>query len=280
MEGEKLQNELDEFKKHLVLQHSLREITIKNHLGNIKRMLQKLQTTNPEKEEVTNYVYEIRNSDKSPSHQCNNIASVEKYMDFKKKLVRYAKPKRLTNMITDVLTEAEVSRLIRACKNIKEIAMMITLAFTGARNRGFCNIKVKDVDFGNNSILITKSKGRKEYPACIPSDAVKILIKYIEEYPRKYESYLFTTKDKGNQYTTSDIRKFVKTVAKRAGIDKRVYPNLLRHSLASNMRLRGADIFLIKEQLGQDWIESTMIYISRISSRIKVEYEVYKPAYL
>ena len=82
MEARKMQEELDAFKKHLVLQFSLREVTIKGHLGNIRRMINQLQTTNPEKEEVTNYVYELRNMGKSVTHQCNNISSIEKYMDF------------------------------------------------------------------------------------------------------------------------------------------------------------------------------------------------------
>lgn len=280
MEQEKLQEELDEFKKHLVLQHSLREITIKNHLGNIKRMLQKIQTISPEKEEVTNYVYEIRSSDKSPSHMCNNISSIEKYMDFKKKLVRYAKPKRQQKIIDSILTEGEINRMFYNCKDIKEKVMLLILAYSGIRNRSFCNLKVRDIDIGNNFIIVRKVKGRKEYTAYIPSEGIKIILGYLEKFPRKIEDYLFTTKIKGNQYSPSDIRKFLKVLAKRSNIEKRVYVHLLRHSLASNMLNRGASIILIKNQLGHNWIQSTENYISCFQPRIKSEFEVYKPAYL
>ena len=82
------------------------------------------------------------------------------------------------------------------------------------------------------------------------------------------------------QYKTGDIRKFVRTLAQKSEIAKRVFPHLFRHTLTSVMRMRGADIILIKDQLGQDWIESTMAYLSRFPNKMKAEFEVYKPAYL
>ena len=280
MEQEKLSQELQYFKKHLVLNYALREVTIKGHIENIKRMLKVLKNINPEKEEVTNYVYEIRNSNKSSSHQCNNISSIEKYMDFKKKLVRYAKPKRQRQFITETLTEAEISRIIQSCKNIKELAMISILAYSGIRNRSFINLKLKDIDFGNNQIRVRKVKGRKEYISNISSECINILLKYLEEHKKKSEDFLFTTKVKNNQYKQSDIRKFVITLSKRARIEKKVYPHLFRHSLASNMLNRGAGIILIKEQLGHDWIQSTENYLCSFPNRIKSEFEIYKPSYI
>lgn len=280
MHTQKLNQELEVFKKHLVLNHSLREVTRKGHLENIKRMLRELENTDPEKEEVINYVYEIKNSNKSCSHISNNISSIEKYMDFKKKLLRFAKPKRQRKLIVDVLTEAEISRMIQSCKNIKEMAMIILLVYSGVRNRSFCNIRLRDVDFGDNTLRVRKVKGRKEYLANISSDCIKILLKYLEKHPKKLDELLFTTKVNGNQYQSSDIRKLINVLSKRAKIEKKVYPHLLRHSLASNMLNRGAGIILIKEQLGHDWIQSTENYISCFPNRIKSEFEIYKPSYI
>lgn len=275
-----LKEEINDFKKYLILNHSLREVTINGHLENIKRMLKVLKTTNPEKEEVTNYVYLLRTSNKSSSHQCNNISSIEKYMDFKKKLVRYAKPKRQKQLITETLTEAEISRIIQATKNIKELAMISILAYSGLRNRSFTNLKLKDVDFGNNQLRVRKVKGKKEYIANISSDCINILLKYLEKNKKNKEDFLFTTKVNDNKYSQSDIRKFVRTLSKRAKIEKKVYPHLFRHSLASNMLNRGAGIILIKEQLGHDWIQSTENYLSCFPNRIKSEFEIYKPSYI
>ena len=210
MDNGKLQSELDSFKKNLVSHQSLRPITINGHVENIKRMIKRIQTTNPEKEEVINYVYDLKRSDKSVSHISNNISSIEKYMDFKKKLLRFAKPKRIRKLIKEILTEAEVSRMIQAGKNVKEKAMIIILAYSGIRNKNLCELKLRDVDFGNNNLIIRKVKGRKEYIANISSETIMILLKYLETHPRKSNDFLFTTKINSNKYSTSDIRKLVK----------------------------------------------------------------------
>lgn len=280
MDEERLEKELDAFKKHLVLNFSLREITIKGHTENIKRMLKQIQTTDPEKEEVMEYVFNFKGNGNSYSHISNNISSIEKYMDFKKKLLRFSKPKRPKTLIKNVLSEAEVSQMIRATKNIRERAMITLLAYSGIRNFSFCCLKLKDVDFGENTIIVRKAKGSKEYITNISSECTRILLKYLEEYPKKSEDYLFTTIRKNNQYQPSDLRKFVLVISKRAEIDKRVFPHLLRHSVASNLRKRGANIEFIQEHLGHDDIESTMVYARSFPTRIKSEFEFYKPAYI
>lgn len=277
---QEIEQELEQFKKNLVLYYSLRPITINGHTENIKRMLKKLQTINPEKEEVTEYVYKLKMGGKSVSHISNNISSIEKYMEFKKKPIIYSKPRRIRQIIKDVLTEAEVSRMIQATKNIKEKAIITTLAYSGIRNKNLCELKLKDVDFGNNNLTIRKPKGKKEYVTNISSENTIILLKYLEKYPKKNDDYLFTTKVKSNKYSTSDIRKLVKVLAKRAKIEKNVYPHLLRHSLSSNMLYRGANIILIQKQMGHDWLQSTEIYLSIFPQRIKSEYEIYKPSYI
>lgn len=280
MNQEKLIKELECFKKYLVLNYSLREITINGHLGNINRMLRQLKELDPEREQVTEYVYVMKKDNKSVSHVCNNISSIEKFMDYKKRLVRYSKPRRIRKLIVDILTEAEINRMIYLCKNIKEKAMITLLAYSGIRNRSFCDLKVKDIDFGNNFIIIHKVKGRREYTANISSECIKILLKYIEEFSKKPDDYLFTTKVKGNKYNPNDIRKIIKVLGLRAKIQKIVYPHLLRHSLASNMLNRGANIILIKEQLGHDWLQSTENYLTSFPQRIKCEYEIFKPSYI
>ena len=79
---------------------------------------------------------------------------------------------------------------------------------------------------------------------------------------------------------TQDIRKLVKAMAKRAGITKRVFPHLFRHSLATNLLGRGSGILAIKEQLGHMHIETTMRYLHSIPGRLQEEYQMHCPVYL
>jgi integrase/recombinase XerD len=69
-------------------------------------------------------------------------------------------------------------------------------------------------------------------------------------------------------------------LARRAQLEKRVFPHLLRHSLATNLLNRGASLIMIKEQLGHAFIESTMIYVTSMPFRARSEYDFFKPAYM
>jgi len=82
----------------------------------------------------------------------------------------------------------------------------------------------------------------------------------------------------GNQYNQNALRKTIKVISKRAKIEKRVYPYLLRHSLATNMVKRGANILYIKEHFRHAWIETTMLYIHSIGNLDRVEQ--YFPQYI
>jgi integrase/recombinase XerD len=69
-------------------------------------------------------------------------------------------------------------------------------------------------------------------------------------------------------------------LAGRAKLGKRLFPHLLRHSLATNLLNRGASLIMIKDQLGHAFIESTMIYATSMPFRIRSEYDFFKPAYM
>ena len=84
----------------------------------------------------------------------------------------------------------------------------------------------------------------------------------------------------GRPYAQQNLRKLIRTAARRAGLNKRVYPYLLRHSLATNLLHRGAHLLAIKEQLGHAFVETTMIYIHSSPEHAQLQYRMYAPSYL
>ncbi len=275
-----INQEIKDFEKYLILKDNTKETTIKGHIGNIQRMLRQIQIINPSIEEVENYVLKLYKKGYGYNHRVNNLISIEKYMEFKGEEIRFARPKKPKRLLKDFLTEAEISRMILSSKNIRELAIISLLAYSGIRNSELCNLKVGDTDFGNNTLRVINGKNSKDSIRYMSAECTKILIKYLSKFPKEENNYLFTSLRDNNKYTPSDLRKLIRVLSKRVKIGKRVYPHLLRHSLASNLLNRGASLILIQKILGHSDISSTIIYTHSCPQRIRSEYEFYKPAYM
>lgn len=271
--------ELREFDNYLLLSKGLQKITREGHLTSINIILKKIQSSCPSNSEFQEHIIWMHNQEYSHSHITNTSKAIEYFTEFQGNPLRIAKTRRPKTLITDVLTEAEVNAMIRNTKDIREKAMISLLAFSGIRNKEFCNLKVEDVDFGGNQIIVKNGKYSRDRRANIGSICTNILIEYIMENRKQKGEYLFTTIYKNNQYQTNDLRKFIRTLAERTRIEKRVYPHLFRHALATNLLKRGASIILIQEQLGHSDITTTCHYIQALPYKIKSEYEHYLPAY-
>jgi integrase/recombinase XerD len=277
---EELKQELKGFERYLILNDSIKKITIKSHLGDISRMLRNMRTLDPILYDVESYVLRLKKSEMSYNHIANNLVSIEKYLKFKGGEIHFARPKKPKRLIKDFLTEGEVFLLIHTAKNIRELAIISLLSYSGLRNSELCNLKVEDMDFGNNTIQVINGKNSKDSIRYMSAECTRILLKYLSKFPREEDDYLFTSLVYNNKYCPSDLRKLIRVLSKRAKIKRRVYPHMLRHSLASNLLNRGANLILIQNVLGHNDISSTIIYAHSCPQRTKSEYELYKPAYM
>ena len=148
--------------------------------------------------------------------------------------IKLGRPRKPKQVVQDILSESEVSRLIQATKGGREKAIICLLAYSGIRNNELCGLRLKDLNLGDNHITIMGGKNKKDRRVNISAECTKALIDYVAVYKRELDSFLFTTVVNNNQLATSDVRKLIRTVAKRAKIGRRVFPHLFRHSLATN----------------------------------------------
>lgn len=242
-------------------------------------MLKRIGSESPTRPQVINYIDWMHSKNYSYSYIHNSIRSAELYMEFIGKQIRLGRMRKPKTIIKETLTEAEVVSMFHHTKNIREQAILAVLSYSGLRNKEICDLKLGNIDFGNNTIQVLKGKGVKDGICYVSPECTRILIKYLERFPREEDKYLFTTLLRGNQYGGSDLRKFTKIIARRAGVTKRVHPHLFRHSLATNMINRGAGIFTIKEQLRHSLIETSLHYIQSLPYGTRTEYQKYAPCY-
>jgi len=275
-----LENRMQAFKSHLLVMKGLGRATIENYRKIVARALREMGTLSPVSSAAQRYVAEIYGRGHSYYHVTNIIRGLEAYMDFEGTPIRFGRPRKPKPIAKDPLTEAEISVILAACKSIREKAMLSMLAYTGLRNQELCDLRLRDVDMARNLVHVLNGKGSRGRTVCMAGDCTQVLLLYLAKFPRPEEAYLFTTLRAGSKYSSWALRRLVKRVVRRTGCKKRVHPHLFRHSLASNMLARGANLLTIKEQLGHSFIETTMIYIRARPQRIQSEYQMFTPSYL
>jgi site-specific recombinase XerD len=277
----KMKKALTHFENYLVVHKTVSPETARGYSRALSIALRRMRKFIPSYDNIIEHIMWLRNSDYSYSHITNTMLSLEHYMELKGNPIKLSRPRKPKRLIKDFLTESEISLLICAAKDcIRKNAIVTLLAYSGIRNVELCNLKVEDVDLGTNEIHVIGGKNRKDRLTNISAECTRVLIKYIAAFPRSGNDFLFTTLRKGNKFKSADLRKHIKILSQKANLQKRVYPHLLRHSLASNLLNRGANIILIKNQLGHVFIETTMIYVQSMSYREKSQYDYYKPAYM
>jgi integrase/recombinase XerD len=262
-----------------MVHHGLKSNTIDGYRKIARKFIEWASIIHPDHDQVEDYMVWIYDQKYSYHHITNTALGIERYMQFIGNQIKLGRPKKPKRVAKQTLTEAEVAILLDATKNIREKAILSLLAYSGIRNQELCGIKVKDVDFGNNEIIIF-GKGNKERIVNIDGECTKVLMLYVAKYPHNEDDYLFRTLRKQNQFSTWAVRRIAKVVTARTKIKKRVYPHLFRHSLATNLADRGANPRTIQKQLGHAYLDTTMIYVESRPARVKAEYHAFSPSYL
>ena len=146
-------------------------------------------------------------------------------------------------------------------KILRDKAILATLYGTGLRVTELITLKIKDIRLNENQFSVIW-KGSKLRSVFLTQDAKKKLKKYI--FSRTDDSeYLFISLS-GNSYweplSRNSIESLVKKYAELVWIHEKVTPHTLRHSFATSLLRRGADIRSVQALLGHSSIQTTQIY--------------------
>jgi site-specific recombinase XerD len=280
MDKTKMTNQVKKFEEFLIVDQGLGKTTVGGYCRAMSIALRRMRKFCPQYTDVKKHMLWMHEKNYSYSHIVNTSLAIEHYAKFKGIEIKLGRPRKPKQVVQDILSESEVSRLIQATKGVREKAIICLLAYSGIRNNELCALRLKDLNLGDNYITILGGKNRKDRRVNISAECTTALIDYLAVHKREPESFLFTTLLNKNQLATCDVRKLIRTVGKRAQIGRRVFPHLFRHSLATNLLNRGASLIMIKNQLGHAFIESTMIYATSMPFRTRSEYDYFKPAYM
>jgi len=238
--------------------------TIKGYVYSVGKFLEFSKNKGLNEDVVKDYI-QLNLKKKNPSSVRKDLFSIKFFFDkvLKQKL-NLPNPKK-NQTIPDILTIEEVKRIIEVTQNIKHRLIIKILYGCGLRVSEIVNLKKSDIDFKEGLIHIRLAKGRKDRFVKIPSSIKEEL----NNYTKIIESEILFPSNREGRLTKDTIQKIVQKSAKKAGIKKRVYPHLLRHSFATHLLEQGTDLRIIQKLLGHSDIKTTQIYTQISQASIK-----------
>ena len=174
---------------------------------------------------------------------------------------------RVRPALPKYLSEAEVSGLVAAAAAHSPMALagLEVLYATGLRVSELLGLP-QAAFRADTTTLIVRGKGGRERMVLLSRGAREAVAALVAARPGKF---LFAGREKGRPMTRQGFALMLKQVALEAGIDPaRVSPHVLRHSFASHMLARGADLRSLQVLLGHADIATTQLYTHVLSARL------------
>ena len=192
---------------------------------------------------------------------------------------------KLWKKIPDTLSLNEVEALIsqadvRDQQGARDKAILETLYATGMRVSELSNLKTNNVNL-DIGFLRCIGKGNKERIIPLGKKAIHSIKRYLEFsrlnfLKKKTSEFLFISRS-GAKLSRQSVWKLVKRYAQDAKIKKSIKVHTLRHSFATHLLQRGADLRSVQEMLGHSDISTTQIYTHIDKERLKTVHKMFHP---
>ena len=244
------------------------------------------------KNDITDFMFVQKDKGLSPNSVARRLAAIKTFYRFLvRERILKADPSslidspKLWKKIPQILSENEIDALlsqpnIRQRQGIRDKAILETLYATGMRVSEAANLKTDNVNLGVG-FLRCIGKGNKERIIPLGKKAIISLKRYLEvsrpqQLKNKESDFLFLNRF-GKRISRQSLWKLIKRYAREARIKKPIRPHILRHSFATHLLERGADLRSVQEMLGHANISTTQIYTHISKERLKAIHKMFHP---
>lgn len=245
-----------------------------------------------EKNDITNFMLREKDKGICANSISRHLAAIRMFHRFlaREKILKndpsnLIDSPKLWKKIPDTLSLNEVNTLIsqpdiRKKQGIRDRAILETLYATGMRVSEAVNLKTDNVNL-DIGFLRCIGKGNKERVIPIGKKAIISIKRYLENsrpdlLKKKESEFLFLNRF-GKKISRQSLWKIIKRYAKSARIKKPMKPHILRHSFATHLLERGADLRSVQEMLGHANISTTQIYTHINKDRLKSIHKMFHP---
>ncbi len=292
-----MEKSIPRFLRYLSVERNCSDLTIKSYREDLELLYGFLCDTlpsSPRPSKITpldlrKYVSALHESGYAKSSVSRRLASMRSYFKFCQReglcATNPAKPlrnPRRERKLPHFLTGSEIGQLLSApSKNeplgIRDRAILETLYSAGLRVSELVGVNLDDLDLTDGLVRV-RGKGKRERLAPLGSFAVRALRLWLKKRTparglSKEDSAAVFLNKFGKRLTTRSVARMLEKYLKVTGLDLRTSPHTLRHSFATHLLDRGADIRSVQELLGHKSLVTTQIYTHVSTAGLRQAYE-------
>ncbi len=294
-----MRSEIAQFLRYLANERNSSELTVKSYREDLMDLASYLEDElggdrlpdDVTPRDLRGYVAALHEAGYARTSISRKLASLRSFYRFaqRRQLAQSNPAKPLRNprgqrKLPHFLTNDEVLKLLDAPTTDKmatrDQAIFETMYSAGLRVSEVVGLNEGDLDF-DQGIARVRGKGRKERLSPLGTYAIDALQSYLprrilsQKEPRGREAPVFVNKF-GGRLTTRSVARMLEKYIKQTGLDARTTPHTLRHSFATHLLDRGADIRSVQELLGHKSLVTTQIYTHLSTANLR---EVYQRAH-
>ncbi len=292
-------NALKDYQIYLRLERGLSENSISSYTYDIQGFIDYIETyspqltiTNCQKADTQAYIYHLAKNinARSQSRQISGLKSFFNFLVFEG--YREDSPMDLIDTpkigrkLPAVLGIKEIDQLLTAidlshAQGYRNLTILETLYGSGLRVSELINLKISDLHFDENLLLIT-GKGNKQRLVPLGGVCKQKLKVYLEEVrihvpvKKEYQDIVFLNQH-GRQLTRAMIFTIVRQTAANAGMEKKISPHTFRHSFATHLLENGADLRSIQLMMGHENITTTEVYMHLDTQHLSKSLQAFHP---
>lgn len=291
---------LDEFVDYLQVQRTASRNTLLSYQADLKQFFQfldkdKKNTLNfgsVNEARIRAYLDHLSSQDislRSIQRKISSLRILFKFLAAKgyavKSPLEQIKTPRLQTSLPEVFTMKEVESLLKAPDvtvplGARDMAMLELMYSCGLRVTELLDLRLGSIQWEDSSLLVV-GKRDKERWVPIGKFARQALKTYIDQFrdilmKGRYHDHVFVN-GRGLRLTRQGFWKILKAYAVKLKLKKTLHPHILRHSFASHMLEKGADLRSIQELLGHSDIATTQIYTQVTPNKMRQDYEKFHP---
>lgn len=238
--------------------------TIDTYLSATKKFFQHFATKQPNEiraDDIEQYQHHLASTRKVSNSYLNQVVNAVRYY-YKDVLgdhhrVKFIERPRREKKLPNILSEAEVTAILKSVDNLKHQCILMVIYSAGLRLGELINLKRTDIIPERQQIVVRGAKGKKDRITVLSTKVLKKLDRYLEDY--RPQLFLFEGQN-GGMYSATSVQVIFKRAKLKAGITAPASVHTLRHSFATHLLEKGTDLRYIQTLLGHSSSKTTEIY--------------------